>query len=1234
MKQDIQNLIPRATTSTLRGWLLLLMLVAGAWGSGLAQNRPVTSTLQLTPPYSVYLADYARPGSEQMLVYLLLRDLSELQYDARLRLTIEGSGIRLQTDPNYQPPPLTLEGGSPTIVSGEDLAPYLDSRNLLFSGITQAEYEQRRALPEGFYQFSVEVLDYRRADRSLSRPATFMAWFTLNEPPRITAPLCGSTLPLQEPTNILFQWMDGGNVLPGAALATEYELTLVEVFPADRPVEDAIRSSIPLLQTTTTETSYLYGLTDAALIPGQKYALRVRALDTEGRGIFKNDGYSQVCSFTYEDGLIITPPDGIQVYAENARKALVNWHLSIDPDAYRVEYRRKADSDDEELAWFSIETTQEQVVLRDLEPETTYEVRVASLFSSYVSRYSLVQTFTTPEVIVAACGAVPASPITASTVPLPTAMAGQYWQVGDFEMQVREVRGGDGVFTGWGVMSVPYLSVQIPVKFDQVWVDEDYNVVRGEVIALSEGLKGFQQRWQDKHPEEEVSEEDESSPVAEGEEGAENGPGDEVEVSTVSVEGEVVRVYVNEQGQVVAVDSQGNQEVVAEQVPEEGEALAVQDSQGNSFTVDSSGGVSNGGGGNTSESDSDTQAASGDALMLSILNDLEEAVNAWLEVYGKGPLSADEMQVLADLPAGFPADADLLAHISDHTFDQARANTETFRQAITQQNTQARQLLQKDLAALSDAELAQVKEAIALQTTSLGLIGDVEDFLNGFGFNGSCLSSGLQRGKSVFWQRIGGGYSVEKAVVLGTNATTVGVLSCLTSRENCPGSGYWGQFSCGAASALVDEIDLNGMVDAGTAAAKAYLKNHIDCILEGSGVVVVLRSDNASEVLRNLNRCFLGVDLSVEEMQQVYTSVQKYVAEHYDDSYDQGKATVFVLSIASPFTKVNKATKLNMLTKLEQLGNKVDDGLSALKRAVDAEDMDEVQLAIGAAARSSIDNLSAKSKQLLDSWPTDAYNQFYDEVVSTEVWDEAFKNAADQDGLVQAWKIIENNPILRKKSKNLENISKWLDEGIEPQKLTDGIAKSKSKQNLIDELGTAQSKLHAQVLIKNYDNIPGVVKGRYTPNGSTLADKVDLPSGWTDDFDLPENQIRNFTDKVEPLELKPGDKIYRVSHSNGASGPYWTRTKPKQIDDVVGGTAVLPEWNNFQYLHEYTIPDGVTIKSWKGKTASQPVSYKADGTPLPSNYHLPGGDEQLFISFIGKQDPNFNIAVKSVEITW
>ena len=651
-------------------WLMVLVIGLLALSQqGQAQNRPVTSTLQITPPYSVYLADYARPGSEQMQLYLLLRDLTEPAYDVRLRLTIEGSGIRLQTDPNFLPPPITLEGGSPLIVSGQDLAPYLDSRHLLFSGITRQAYEERRALPEGFYQFSVEVLDYRRSDRVLSRAATFMAWLTLNEPPRITAPICGSTQPLQEPQHLLLQWIDGGNAAVGS-MTTEYELTLVEVFPKERNVEDAIRSSVPLLQTTTTQTSYLYGLTDAALIPGQKYALRVRALDTEGRAMFKNQGYSEVCSFTYGEGDPLAPPDGIRIYAEEARKALVNWHLAITPESYRVQYRRKADQDeqdedeadqdeqdDEELSWFGVETSEEQVVLRDLEPETSYEVRVASLFSGTVSRYSSIESFTTPALTYAACGAAPPPPITASTIPLTTAIAGQYWQVGDFRMQVRQVRGGDGVYSGWGVMEVPYLGVQLPVKFEKVWVDEEYNLVRGEVIALSEGVDGFRQRWQ--------QEESDNSAVAEGQDGSsDDEPVEEVEIVTVTVEGEVVEVYVNEEGQVVAVDQEGNEEVVAEEVPEEGQALAVTDSNGNSFTVDSGGSVSNNG---SSNSDASLAAHALEQRLLSeLLEDFDQNIALWLENHEKGPLDEQMLRLLQELPPCLPAESEELVTIHQY----------------------------------------------------------------------------------------------------------------------------------------------------------------------------------------------------------------------------------------------------------------------------------------------------------------------------------------------------------------------------------------------------------------------------------------------------------------------------------------------------------------------------------------------------------------------------------------
>lgn len=234
-----------------------------------------------------------------------------------------------------------------------------------------------------------------------------------------------------------------------------------------------------------------------------------------------------------------------------------------------------------------------------------------------------------------------------------------------------------------------------------------------------------------------------------------------------------------------------------------------------------------------------------------------------------------------------------------------------------------------------------------------------------------------------------------------------------------------------------------------------------------------------------------------------------------------------------------------------------------------------------------------------------------------------------------AWNILRDFPILRKKPENLESLSQWFGRGVDPDKVSEGIAKSRSKQKLIDDIGNAQSPTHVSVLIKDYDNIPGVSKGRYVPNGSTLADKAELPPGWNGSHDITRDSvISSFTGKINPIELRSGDKIYRVTESGRQGGAYWTKEKPTGIGDVVGGTAVQPQWNNFENIYEYTVPDGVIIRAWAGKTAKQPVRSLDDGNAFPSNYHLSGGEEQLFVNRIIDQDLNFNSSLVFEKTKW
>ncbi len=553
---------------------------------GLSQTAPVNATLQLTPPYSVYLSDYAVAGNEQMKLNLLLRDLTEPSYEIKLHLTVEGAGIRIETNPSFNPQPIILEGGVPTILGADDLAPYLDSRNLIFSGISRQQYDQRAALPEGFYRYCFRVLDYRRRDVELARETCANAWFVLNDPPRINTPLCGSILPLREPQNIYFQWLAMNSVSPNSALTTEYEFTLAEIRPAGRNPNDVINTSVPIYQTTIQETNLLYGITEPPLIPGQEYVFRIRAKDINGRDLFKNGGYSEVCTFKFGEGNLITPPEQVNVYTETESRARVTWFMNLETDRYKVEYRKKVSITETENSWFIKETIEDYTLLNDLQPDTEYEVRVAGIYRTFTSHPTETKTFRTPQPRVFACGQEAPVSIPPDTKPLITAMVGQHWKIGQFEMEVVSVQGGSGVFTGIGAVIIPYLGFRVYSKFEKLKVNENQEVVQGDVIALSEDWEVFKQNWQPEDPTpdiddvEETPTEDSTTPEFVGVE--------------VPYEGEIDSVYVNPDGDIVIINEEGEETLIDQPVNAETgelENTRITDSSGQQWVVDKDGNV-------------------------------------------------------------------------------------------------------------------------------------------------------------------------------------------------------------------------------------------------------------------------------------------------------------------------------------------------------------------------------------------------------------------------------------------------------------------------------------------------------------------------------------------------------------------------------------------------------------------------------------------------------------------
>ena len=330
---------------------------------------------------------------------------------------------------------------------------------------------------------------------------------------------------------------------------------------------------------TTTETSLIYGILEPPLIPGQEYAFRVRAKDTNGKDLFKNSGYSAVCTFKFGDVAAVAAPEGMNVYVEGERRAKVTWYTSLGIDRYRVEYRKKPTGP--ALAWFTVETQKDNVLINDLEPGTDYEVRVVGILRNITSSYTDTKTFRTTPPRVFACGQQVANISPANTKPLITAMAGQVWKVGQFEMEVVQVRGGDGTFTGLGAVIVPYLGFRVYGTFDKIKVNEGQEVIVGEVKALSEGMEAFKKRWEKDVPKVETG------TGGTGANGAQPFTG-----VPISFTGVIDSVYVNKQGEIVAIVDKGNGKTEEQVVPtQKGKNNRITDNAGNLYVVSKEGKV-------------------------------------------------------------------------------------------------------------------------------------------------------------------------------------------------------------------------------------------------------------------------------------------------------------------------------------------------------------------------------------------------------------------------------------------------------------------------------------------------------------------------------------------------------------------------------------------------------------------------------------------------------------------
>ncbi|MGO4773740.1 fibronectin type III domain-containing protein [Flavobacterium sp. W22_SRS_FK3] len=478
-------------------YLLLLCSLIG-FGSH-AQTYPISVSTQIKQPSPIYLSHYADPATinSPIKIQLVLNDLTISNRQVKLKIYFQGNGISFTTNDFVAGArPLYLDGGFPLQLTNVDLAPYFEYHNLL--GLTPNQYAQ--PLPEGAYNIYVEVYDFATGKKLSKKTGTTTIIFQ-NEPPFLNLPLNNASIMQQNIQNIIFSWTPRSINVSNV----EYEFSLVEIWDKYTPIQNAFAYSPPLYTTTTRTTTLQYGINEPQLLPGKKYAWRIKAkaiFGAEEIGVFKNNGYSEVFSFDYET--YCTAPLAITTTGVSENQAKITWSGNIDNYDYQVNYREKnADSE-----WYKLVTPRENLTLSNLKPNATYEYTVGS--SCEVGKYthSPIKEFTTlvkDEIAFQGCGIEPDPKDLANKNPLPELFPNDVVTAGDFPIVVLHSTGSNGKFSGDGYVTLPFLEKfrklidaadalggekinigqfsRIKITFENIGVNTDFKLISGEIVA-------------------------------------------------------------------------------------------------------------------------------------------------------------------------------------------------------------------------------------------------------------------------------------------------------------------------------------------------------------------------------------------------------------------------------------------------------------------------------------------------------------------------------------------------------------------------------------------------------------------------------------------------------------------------------------------------------------------------------------------------------------------------------
>lgn len=276
-----------------------------------AQTHPIQVNILIPNPTAPFLSDYI--GLESQVVITLTNNGNETR-----QVKLAGSFLRnvdnygVRTRANYAPSiPIVILPGQMLTMTPLDLEAIYESNALEpVGGASLNDFIRNPVLTEGIYQLCISAYDY-----------TVPGYSEANILSNPLVPACGMIIPIitsepmllqvqgmscdiedriivsSETQNIVFTWSPSVPMTQPIA----YEFTLLE-FPSHISDPNFLFNhppAAPIEQGNAPGLQYTLFNADGKLIPGQRYAFRIRAF-SEGQPLaFRNGGISLACSFYY-----------------------------------------------------------------------------------------------------------------------------------------------------------------------------------------------------------------------------------------------------------------------------------------------------------------------------------------------------------------------------------------------------------------------------------------------------------------------------------------------------------------------------------------------------------------------------------------------------------------------------------------------------------------------------------------------------------------------------------------------------------------------------------------------------------------------------------------------------------------------------------------------------------------------------------------------------------------------